>query len=548
MSGDQLFVQTDGVRSYAQIHDQVVSGLSQLTGAGAPEAAGVQTTHGAIAAAVSTALSSVLGSRLGTMQTTATSGRHHFRASAAGRPDVRAAATSRAPKSCSAAAEALAATAGLTDTGSRRIGSRGRISSRGRRCGHERGQLRRSDGRPDARAGGTDGRPVDAAAAGSRPRCATDSHSRSCRASSKPSKRLRRRADRTPPTTRLSMTSRVRPWTTHPPADRRPRTPARRQVHRGGTRRIPEHRTGARHLSRPAPARAAHRRARRRYQRYSLRPRSSSPLWRGCSGGVTGAGPTGSPSRSGARAGRRRAAAARARRVDVLEAGSIDLRALRLSARRRCASRGWPAGRPAAPPRPGAPAAAAGAPAASPLAARLTDRSAAALGRPAWPAAISDPNMPVARRRPARVRPPSAPSARLAGRVVRACRPPARRTANRSHRRSGTPPARRPACRRTCPPWPAASRRWPPTGRPVSEAPPRSSSSTRPGPAGIVGISGSSTEAGFQLMPSGFFIGMFIEPSPLLSPVIVVRRLRRESWSRGAGTARPALVPPLSPR
>jgi hypothetical protein len=73
MSGD-LYVQTDGVRSYAQIHDQVVSGLSQLMGAAAPEAAGVQTSHGTIATAVSTALSNVLGSRQATMQTTATSG------------------------------------------------------------------------------------------------------------------------------------------------------------------------------------------------------------------------------------------------------------------------------------------------------------------------------------------------------------------------------------------------------------------------------------------------------------------------------------------
>ena len=74
MSGDPLYVQPDGVRSYSQIHDEVVAGLSQLMGAAAPEAAGVQTSHGAIASAVSTALSTVLGSRQGTMQTTATSG------------------------------------------------------------------------------------------------------------------------------------------------------------------------------------------------------------------------------------------------------------------------------------------------------------------------------------------------------------------------------------------------------------------------------------------------------------------------------------------
>jgi hypothetical protein len=71
---DPLYVQPDGVRSYAQIHDEVVAGLSQLMGAAAPEAAGVQTSHGAIASAVSTALTSVLGSRQGTLQATGSSG------------------------------------------------------------------------------------------------------------------------------------------------------------------------------------------------------------------------------------------------------------------------------------------------------------------------------------------------------------------------------------------------------------------------------------------------------------------------------------------
>ena len=71
---DDLFVQTDGVRSYAQVHDQVASSLSQLLGGGAPDAARVQTSHGTIAAAVSTALAGVLGSREGIVQTTATSG------------------------------------------------------------------------------------------------------------------------------------------------------------------------------------------------------------------------------------------------------------------------------------------------------------------------------------------------------------------------------------------------------------------------------------------------------------------------------------------
>ena len=71
---ERLFVQTDGVLSYAEIHDQVASGLSQLIGAGADGAAAVRTTHGPIAAAVDAALSGVLGTRQGTMQTTATSG------------------------------------------------------------------------------------------------------------------------------------------------------------------------------------------------------------------------------------------------------------------------------------------------------------------------------------------------------------------------------------------------------------------------------------------------------------------------------------------
>jgi hypothetical protein len=71
---DPLYVQPDGVRSYARIHDEVVAALSQLMGAAAPEAAGVQTSHGTIASAVSSALSSVLGFRQGTMQTTSTSG------------------------------------------------------------------------------------------------------------------------------------------------------------------------------------------------------------------------------------------------------------------------------------------------------------------------------------------------------------------------------------------------------------------------------------------------------------------------------------------
>src|ERR1700755_3059767 len=70
---DPLYVQPDGVRSYAQIHDEVVGALSQLLGTAAPEALGVETTHGPIASAVSGALSQVLGRRHGTLQATSTS-------------------------------------------------------------------------------------------------------------------------------------------------------------------------------------------------------------------------------------------------------------------------------------------------------------------------------------------------------------------------------------------------------------------------------------------------------------------------------------------
>jgi hypothetical protein len=69
---NEVNVQTDGVRSYAQIHDQVASGLSQLISGATSDA--VQSSHGAIAAAVSTALSGVLGTRQTAMQSTAASG------------------------------------------------------------------------------------------------------------------------------------------------------------------------------------------------------------------------------------------------------------------------------------------------------------------------------------------------------------------------------------------------------------------------------------------------------------------------------------------
>ena len=70
---DPLYVQPDGVRSYAQIHDQVLSALSQVMGAAAPAAVGVESTHGPVASAVSTALGQVLGGRQGTLRVTSTS-------------------------------------------------------------------------------------------------------------------------------------------------------------------------------------------------------------------------------------------------------------------------------------------------------------------------------------------------------------------------------------------------------------------------------------------------------------------------------------------
>lgn len=67
---DPLFVQTDGVRNFSQIHSDVRSGLAGLT---APEGSGVNTSHGTIAASVSSALGSVLDGRGATMGVTSTS-------------------------------------------------------------------------------------------------------------------------------------------------------------------------------------------------------------------------------------------------------------------------------------------------------------------------------------------------------------------------------------------------------------------------------------------------------------------------------------------
>jgi hypothetical protein len=71
---EPLYVQADGLRTFSQVHDEVVSALSQIMGSAAPEALGVQNSHGPIAAAVSGALNQVLGSRGGSLRATSTSG------------------------------------------------------------------------------------------------------------------------------------------------------------------------------------------------------------------------------------------------------------------------------------------------------------------------------------------------------------------------------------------------------------------------------------------------------------------------------------------
>lgn len=71
---DNLHVHPDGVRSYAEVHDRVVAGLSQLMNAGPSEAAGVQPIHGTIGSAVSTALSGVLDARHDSLQAAAAAG------------------------------------------------------------------------------------------------------------------------------------------------------------------------------------------------------------------------------------------------------------------------------------------------------------------------------------------------------------------------------------------------------------------------------------------------------------------------------------------
>lgn len=60
--GEPLSIDTDGVRSLGDIHDRVSTGLGSLA-ADTPGSAGVATSHGTIADAVSTALAAALGSR-----------------------------------------------------------------------------------------------------------------------------------------------------------------------------------------------------------------------------------------------------------------------------------------------------------------------------------------------------------------------------------------------------------------------------------------------------------------------------------------------------
>jgi uncharacterized phage infection (PIP) family protein YhgE len=71
---EPLYVQPGGLRNFSQAHDEVVTTLSQIMGSAAPEALGVENSHGPIASAVSGALGQVLGSRGGTLQATSTSG------------------------------------------------------------------------------------------------------------------------------------------------------------------------------------------------------------------------------------------------------------------------------------------------------------------------------------------------------------------------------------------------------------------------------------------------------------------------------------------
>jgi len=68
--GGKFTLDSAGLSPLADIHSQVADGLSQLTGAGAPQAADVARSFGNIAFAVNTALDGVTQSRGSTIQTT----------------------------------------------------------------------------------------------------------------------------------------------------------------------------------------------------------------------------------------------------------------------------------------------------------------------------------------------------------------------------------------------------------------------------------------------------------------------------------------------
>src|SRR5688572_26891723 len=72
MSG-QFYLDDTGLSPLSEIHAQVAGGLSQLTGAGAPQAAEVAQSFGNIAFSVNNALDGVLQSRTGTIGATKSS-------------------------------------------------------------------------------------------------------------------------------------------------------------------------------------------------------------------------------------------------------------------------------------------------------------------------------------------------------------------------------------------------------------------------------------------------------------------------------------------
>lgn len=75
MTQENLFMETDGLRGFAQTHADVVSGVSGLLGSTA-QATGVELTHGPIASAVHAALGGALDARQGSIQGAVNVGRH----------------------------------------------------------------------------------------------------------------------------------------------------------------------------------------------------------------------------------------------------------------------------------------------------------------------------------------------------------------------------------------------------------------------------------------------------------------------------------------